>query len=104
MGARHRHRGKILAGRRQGLSQRSPGLGLVAVGSPVVDIRFYFIPRGADSLQELAALSEIWALNANVVPGALYRTFAAVHSHQPKAHIGKIVNDILYDLSGDIPA
>ncbi len=106
MGARHRHRGKVLAGRGQGLSQRGPGLGVVALISPVVDIRFYFIPRGANCFQKLAALSEIWALNANVVVGAPYRAVAAVHSHQTQteAHIGKIVNDILYHTLGSNPA
>ena len=104
VGAPHRHRGKVLAGRRQGLSQRGPGLGVVALISPVVDVGFYFIPRGADGFQELAALSEIWALNANVVRGAPYRAVAAVHSHQTKAHIGKIINDILYHSLGSNPA
>ena len=104
MGARHRHRGKVLAGRGQGLSQGGPGLGVVALISPVVDIRFYFIPWAANGFQELAALSEIWALNANIIVGAPYRAVAAVHSHQTKAHIGKIVNDILYHSLGSNPA
>ena len=101
MEASHFNSGEVLTCCGQGFSQDGPGLGMAGVRSPIANILFYLASRGTNWFQQLAALPDIGTLDAYIV---VSRVIGAVHSHQTKTNIGKSINYVGHNISGDIPA